>query len=374
MPGELPNDRDRPRGGPGVVSMCLIRALIRQGIEVTAIEWASPRGEPYDDEAIGCRVIPLPLRRPAFLGNAFRSPREVRRIVDELQPDLVHVQSIPELGWRLHCPRVLTIRGINPRDEWLLGGLRRFVTTPIMAATFYGAVRHYDHVIAISPYTREAARIPDRVQVHSIPNPVEEAFFDVERGDDRPTVLTVGVLSELKNTMGVVQAAAQIRQAVPGVAFRIAGPWRPSSAAYRQRVERFCQEKGLGEVVRFLGYVDRDALKVEMARASCLLLPSFQENSPVVIAEAMAAGLPILASRICGIPFLVKEGETGLLFDPLRSEEVVASLRQILTDDARRQRMGRAAREDARTRFQVDAVARQHVEVYRRAMADCPSS
>jgi len=280
----------------------------------------------------------------------------------------VHVQAVAELGRLVRHPSVLTVRGIPHRDEWLLKGPRRYITAPIMALTFHRSVRKYDHLIAISPYTREVVRLPDSASIHDIPNPAEQRFFEVQRHNVRPTVLTVGILSELKNTLGVVQAAARVRQTVPDVQFRIAGPWRSTSADYRRRVEAYWQQEGLQETAHFLGHLGREALMAEMANASCLLLPSFQENSPVVIAEAMAAGVPVTASRICGIPFLVEEGKTGLLFDPRDPDQVVDCVTRLLTDQGLREGMGRAAREDAWRRFRIEAVAQRHLEVYQQAV------
>lgn len=373
MVGALPEDRSLPAGGPVVVTSCLIQAMVRLGARVTAIEWGSSRTESYFDEHLQCDVVPVPIYRPALLANAFRTARHVRRAVEDAQPDVVHVQAVAELGRLIRRPRVLTIRGIPHRDEWLLKGPRRYATAPIMAATFHWTVRKYRHLIAISPYTVRTVRLPGSVQVHNIPNPADDRFFQVERQDSGPTVLTVGILSELKNTLGVVRTAAAVRRVVPDVQFRIAGPWRTTSVEYRRHVEACWEREGLQDTVHFLGHLDREALAGEMARASCLLLPSLQENSPVVIAEALAAGLPVASSRICGIPFLVKEGTTGFLFDPRQDEQIVEAVLTLLTDGERREQMSREARKDAGERFRLDAVAQHHLEVYRQAIEDAGS-
>jgi len=367
MVAALPADRTKPAGGPTVTAACLIRELVRQGTRVTAVEWGAQGHRAHHDDHLNCEVIPLPLHRPAILGNALHNAREVRDIVEDLQPDVVHVQAVAELGRLVRRPSVLTVRGIPYRDEWLLKGPRRYITAPVMALTFHRSVRRYDHLISISPYTRQVVRLPDAVCVHDIPNPAEQQFFDVKRENVRPVVLTVGILSELKNTLGVVQTAAKVRQAVPDVQFRIAGPWRSTSADYRRRVEAYWQQEGLQQTARFLGHLGREALMAEMASASCLLLPSFQENSPVVIAEAMASGVPVTASRICGIPFLVEDGKTGLLFDPRDPDQIVDCVTRLLTDQGSCEGMGRAAREDAWRRFRIEVVAQRHLEVYQQA-------
>lgn len=366
----LPPDCNAPRGGVEAVAVCLIRALIRAGCRVTVIKWGTDRDAPYHDAALDCDVVPLRLRHPAVLANWLSTPRELRRIVDDLRPDVVHIQDIPEFGLALSGPRVLTVHGINPRDEWLSGGVRRFVTVPIMAMTFHRSIKAYDHVVLISPYPRQALCFGRDARLHEIDNPVDDEFFDVARAEQAPTVLTVGLLSALKNTRAVVETAARIRRAVPDVRFRIAGPWRAGSVGYRRAVERLREETDLRDTVPFLGSLSRQEILAELAGASCLLLPSFQENAPRVIAEAMAAGVPVAASKVGGIPWMVRDGETGRLFEPTNLNQMVEAVQGILTDDQQRARMGQAARREAERRFRPDAVAARIIDVYRQAIRD----
>jgi len=364
----LPPDCDRPRGGVEAVAICLVRALVRLGVRVTVVRWGADEREPYRDAHLDCTVVPLRLRHPATLANWLWTPRELRRIVADVQPDVVHVQDIPELGLGLARPRVLTVHGINPLDEWVKAGLRRYLTVPIMGLTFMRAVRTYDHVIAISPYSRQAVRFPRRTHVHEIANPVEDRFFEVTPSEDARTVLAVGSLSKLKNTLGLVQAAGRVREAIPGVRFRIAGPWRAGASAYRRTVEGVCDRLDLHPTVDFLGPVDRAQQAAELARAGCFVLPSFQENAPMVIAEAMAAGVPVAASRVGGIPWMIDEGRTGLLFDPDDPAQIAECLIRLLTDRELRKTLGQAVRDEANRRFRADAVARRTLEVYQQAV------
>ncbi len=366
----LPPDCESPRGGVEAVSVCLIEALARLDVRVTVIQWGGTEDAPYRHPRLDCTVVPLRLRHPAVIGNWLWTPRELGRIVSDVQPDVVHVQDIPEFGLALDVPRALTIHGINPRDEWVNGGPRRYLTWPILATTFARAVKTYPHVISISPYVRRAVRFAGHTVVHDVDNPVEDAFFEVSPDVSTPTVLTVGLLSKLKNTLGLVQVASRVRQRVPGVRFRIVGPWREGSQRYRRSVERFCERGGLHDTVHFVGRVDREAILSELAGASCLALPSFQENAPRVIAEAMAAGLPVAASSVGGIPWMVSEGKTGLLFDPNRPDQMVDALVRLLSDEALRSQMGQSARQEADRRFRADVVAGLVREVYQRAIED----
>jgi glycosyltransferase involved in cell wall biosynthesis len=87
------------------------------------------------------------------------------------------------------------------------------------------------------------------------------------------------------------------------------------------------------------------------------------------IAEAMAAGVPVVASDRCGMPYMVRHGETGFLVDPLDVEELASRLAALLSDAGRRRRMGEHAHALARERFHPGVVARRTLEVYRDAAA-----
>ena len=116
---QLPADRARPEGGVVAVVANLIRGLVGRGVEVTAVEWGSSRSDAFDDTELGCRVLPLPLRHPAFLMNLLSSAREVSRIEQAVRPDLSHVEMVPELGWHLKGRLVYSVHGVAHRDEWL---------------------------------------------------------------------------------------------------------------------------------------------------------------------------------------------------------------------------------------------------------------
>jgi glycosyltransferase involved in cell wall biosynthesis len=367
---DLPEDRRLPLGGVKAVAANLIEALLAQGVDVSAIGWGAGDGEAFDDERLGCRVHPVPIGTPGFLANWGSTARRVQEILSELQPDVAHFICIPELGWYADCPRVFALHGIPHRDEWLYGRARRFVTAPIAMLTFRASLRRFRHMIVHNPGEVELLRPPRHLECIEIDNPVEDDFFEIEREPFSPRVLYIARLSSLKNTLGVVEAAARVRESVPDVRFRIVGDWSfRDHPSYRQRVEQLCADEGLQDNVEFVGALDRAGIRAELASAACLLLPSFQEMAPAVIGEAMAAGVAVAASRISGIPYLVRENESALLFDPQHSDEIAASVVSLLTDHTLRQRIAEQGRAEA-SRFRGEAVARRHLEAYAGIRAD----
>jgi glycosyltransferase involved in cell wall biosynthesis len=94
------------------------------------------------------------------------------------------------------------------------------------------------------------------------------------------------------------------------------------------------------------------------------VLPSFEDNCPMVILEAAAAGLPFAASAIGGIPDLISHGKTGLLFNPKQPESIRSSVESLIADNGLAEQLARSARAHAVNQFSAESVVRRHIKVY----------
>lgn len=114
---------------------------------------------------------------------------------------------------------------------------------------------------------------------------------------------------------------------------------------YADELRSLCESAGLSQRTHWTGSLSPPAVAEEMRRSDILCLPSFTEGSPNVIKEAMACGLPVVASRVGGVPDLVREGETGLLFEAGDANQLRTCLVKLVADGHLRRKMGAAARE-----------------------------
>lgn len=132
-------------------------------------------------------------------------------------------------------------------------------------------------------------------------------------------------------------------------------------------LEAACRERAAAADLRGRAVVlgHRDDVASLLAACDALLVPSFLEATPYVIIEAMAAGRPVVASRIYGIPELVAEGETGLLVEPGRVEELAQAVRLLAGDSDLVARLGRAGRARFERMFRIDRCVAETVAVYR---------
>jgi colanic acid/amylovoran biosynthesis glycosyltransferase len=136
----------------------------------------------------------------------------------------------------------------------------------------------------------------------------------------------------------------------------------------RERLVARASDLGLAGQVHFAGAVGQDRIRDHYARASMFCLPSFSEGVPVVLMEAMATGLPVVASRITGVPELVDDGRSGLLVPPGRADALADALEHLLrATPAEREALGSAGRERVASQFNAQRGAERLLELLTRA-------
>ncbi len=154
---------------------------------------------------------------------------------------------------------------------------------------------------------------------------------------DVPLVAIVARLVPIKAHEMFLRAAARVRERLPTSQFLVVG-----DGERRQALETLAGELGLGASVRFLGW--RRDLERVYADAWVVALTSRNEGSPVSLIEAMAAGRPVVATRVGGVPDLVEEGVTGHLVPPGDADALARAMTDLLLDAGRRRAFGQAAR------------------------------
>jgi glycosyltransferase involved in cell wall biosynthesis len=294
--------------------------------------------------------------------------RAVRRKLQEIQPDFVHGQ-----GTERDCamcavfsgfPNVLTIHG-NMRlvaeflrakpltYYWLASKLEKL------------GLQKTDGVIAISSYTQSNVA-PYTRRTWLVPNAVHPSFFNLpRRPDSSPRIFCAANIGSRKNQVGLIKALDALAATAP-IRLVFAGRGIDADSYYRE----FKQMVGERPWCEYLGALDRSALKTEMSRATVGVLPSFEDNCPMVILEATAAGLPFAASRVGGIPDLIEHRQTGLLFNPRQPESIRSSVESLISDNGLAEQLATSARAYAVSQFSAESVARRHLKVYHAVVAN----
>lgn len=217
---------------------------------------------------------------------------------------------------------------------------------------------------ALAHFSRniEGARRPIRVVQHGIPampnGDSQAARRALGLAPDGLAVGIVGRLIEQKGIADAIDAFARVAPGRAGVELLIAG-----EGPARRALERRAATSPSGERVRFLGWrSDRQAV---MCALDLLMAPSLREGFGLAVLEAMALGIPVIATRVGGLSELVAEGETGLLVPPADPPALAAALHRMLEDPALRRRLGEAGRARARRDFTIGRMAEETLAVYR---------
>jgi glycosyltransferase involved in cell wall biosynthesis len=367
----FPRDPESPHGGVEAVSVSLVRALAKReelGVHVVTTD------RNCDAENIsqwaGATIHRLPARYGKLLVYAVgQGRRQVQAYLRSLKPDVVHAHDTYGLMVKgLEIPRVFTVHGFiyedtqysSQRFSRLRSILWRWVETSGWA--------DQPHIISNSPYVRERLCGIVKGTIHDIENPTAEEFFGIKRKATNGTVFSAAVICEQKNTLGLLKAIEQLALQGTQVHLRLAG--RVVDAEYGRRVEEFARRPALHGRVSMLGSINGSQVRQELASAAAFALLSFQEGAPVGIAEAMAVGVPVVTSNRCGMPYMVRHGETGFLVEPTDADDAARKLRLILTNPALATQMSLRAREIASDRFHPERVAQRTVEVYQQLLRD----
>ncbi len=300
--------------------------------------------------------------RTLFAGSI----KAVRGLVREIQPDIVHGQ-----GTERDCamaavlsgfPNVLTIHG-NMRVHAKRGENRGAHYYRLAAVLEGFCLKRTDGVVAISRYTEELVKgITPRTWF--LPNAVDRRYFDVAAASPaRTRLLFVGSICERKNPIGLIKACEpMLRAGECTIAFAGDGD---SQSAYRREFEALLETVPGLELLGFLG---RDALGEEFRRTSILVLPTFEDNCPMVVLEGMAAGLPVAASRVGGVPDLITHDVDGVMFDPNNTQNMRSCLEELVRNPAKGDRLGAQGRMTARERFHPKVIAGEHLKIYQEVL------
>jgi glycosyltransferase involved in cell wall biosynthesis len=354
-------------GGAEVMLLQLSEELKRRGHQVTPIGPEKGAGWLSGHlQSLGFERRTYRLRRPL-------DPRCAARMIGllrELDVDVVHsheftMASYGGLAARwLGIPHVVTMHG----NETVMEAWRR-------RAALRWVARNSRAFVAVSEHTRASMqarlRLPEGV-IGMIPNgvPLRPGDRDGTRRklgveDDEVLILTVGNLRERKGHAVLIDALGRVQRNGCGVAFRlaIAGGGRE-----RENLERQAAELGIADRVQLLGH--RDDVPDLQAAADVYAMPSYWEGMPLAVLEAMLAGKAIVASRVGGIPEVIRDGETGLLVPAGDAPALAQSLRRLLDDERLRSRLGAAARARGDAEFHVRVMADRYESLYRQPTGD----
>jgi glycosyltransferase involved in cell wall biosynthesis len=298
--------------------------------------------------------------RTAFQGCI----RAVRRRLKTIQPDIVHGQ-----GTERDCAISAVFSGY-PNVLTVHGNMRRLArVTHARAFSYWWAAARFEAlalprtrgVVCLTRHTQAAVSgLARRTWV--VPNAVQADFFDLNAQPPTgapPRILCVGNVCTTKNQNALIRALDGLAERA---AFRLVFLGRAQKGeAYADEFFHLVESRPW---CAWEGFAEREKLKEWYRGAALLALPSLEENCPMAVLEAMAAGVPVVAARVGGLPELVEDGQTGLLCEPLDPPSMRRAVEKLLSAPALGAQVAHRAKERAKERFHPEVIARRHIEIY----------
>ena len=364
-------------GGSGVIAAEVAIQLARRGHAVHLFSDDVPgRLDPARDPVVFHQVAPPPYPQLKHAPYTLSLTSKIVEVARRERLDIIHAHyAIPhavsahlarevlvaELGTRAAAPKLVTT--LHGTDITLAGGDASFL--PLIRFTIAGSDAVTTPSAWLARATHEMLAVPSSVAIDVVPNFVDAARFHPPAPGAppraTPVVIHVSNFRPVKRVPDVIAMFARLRGVRPARLRLVGnGPERP-------RVEALVDTLELIDDVEFLG--DRIDLPAVLREADLFVLPSETESFGLAALEAMACGVPVVASAVGGLPEVIPDGEVGVLC-PLGDVDAMAlAARRILADAPLHQRMSRAARELAETRYPIAPAVDRYVAVYRRVLA-----
>ncbi len=361
-------------GGAGNASSNIARVLAQRGQDVLVL--TSHWGDlPFEETRDGVKVVRLSvLRRKMDRSNAleqisfiFGASFRTFGLVRQFKPDVTLAffglpsGAVALLLKKLYrIPYIVSLRGgdvpgFRPYDFRLYHKL---------AAPFLHLIwRSAFSIIANSKGLRDLALAFDsRYEIPVIPNGVDVSQFTVSNRDwSSPHILSVGRVVYQKGFDLAMCALSQLKDLE--WIWTIAGDG-PQMATLKAMAEEYC----VNGRIHFTGWLSSEQLKEQYSAANVFLFPSRHEGMPNAVLEAMASGLPVVATKIAGNEELVVDGETGRLVPTDDVESLRESLWPLLVSAKMREQMGHAARQRVESSFSWNRVAEQYELILEKVM------
>ena len=358
-------------GGSGILATRLGIEFAKRGHEVHFVTYERPvaiQGVDYENVSVHLvSVVEYPLFRYPPYTIALGS--EMFRVSQQYRLDLFHVHyAIPHstaafLSKQMTgTPYVVTLHG---SDVTILG------SDPSYLPVNTHSVESADAITAVSSFMAKIAheRLGIEQEITIIPNLVDVDVFTqapreiIERNMKRDiVVIHVSNFRPVKRVQDLIYAMSIVAKEVDGARLVLVG-----DGPDRYRIERLVETLDLRRHVHLTGY--RSDVPNLLRCSDVLVLPSETESAPLTLLEGLSCGLPVVATRVGGIPEIVENNVNGFLVPPKHPEAIAEKILELNSDKELRARLGKAARMTVLERYTAEKVVPLYEEVYNKVLS-----
>ena len=371
-------------GGPQLRMLKMATALKLSGVDtVVAIpQGTGGFGDLLDEAGVPCHRVPG-MRRIRATVNPFSHLGWLLHLGDSIlglmrvirdeaisvvhQNDVTHIQGA--IAGRLAgCGVVWHVNGMPYPLIWKSFKPLLYTVPHVVVASSRAMGREYfgpEEEFLYRPF--EVLYPPIEVPTPAEPGTRSRVRDELGIAEDAPVIATVGNLYPTKGHLYFVRAAAAVKERFPEARFVVVGQTFEGRTGYAEHLRAEARSLGLEDSMVFTGF--RGDVSDILRATDILVQPTLSESFGMAIAEGLAAGLPVVASDVAGVPEIIVDGETGLLVQPRDPEAIASRVVALLERPEYAASIASRGRERVREMFSPGRCAEEHERVYRRALS-----
>ena len=293
--------------------------------------------------------------------------RQVRELIYREGITLVHCHEMKGRLYGLLATVGTSARLITTNHNWIRSDL--LVTCFETFDAFY--IRFFPKIIAVSPEVKQLMRryfIPEK-KMQIIINGIDMEEFRREQSagqrireefgiaPETPLIGAIGRISPEKGQKYFIDAAAQVLKAFPKAHFVIFG-----EGVQGEEMQNYVAELGLSDMIFFAGF--RANITACYSALDIFVLPSLLEGTPMALLEAMATGLPVIATNVGGVGRIIQDGENGLLVSPADADELATGISTFLADSTKAGQLAKNAICTVESRYSAQQMSEEYMALY----------
>lgn len=288
--------------------------------------------------------------------------------VNKIKPDLIHGQMVgAPYGFSTYLlarkyPSILTIHTLIYQNF----KVRRALLTKFHDILWHFLekieIKNIPNIITVSEHLNPEIVRMGGSKIYYIPNGINKEWLGIESKITEGRILLVGRIIPIKGHDSLIKAIHYIKSKNIEVCIHIVGP--SLDIDYFNRLKRLIAELNISDNVKFLGLIPDEELLKEYSECQIFVLPSHEESNPFVLIEAMAAGKPVVANNVGGVPFMINDGENGFLVKDNDVEGMAEKIIYLMNHKDIWKKISDNNREKTKS-YLWSSVASQTIEIYK---------
>jgi glycosyltransferase involved in cell wall biosynthesis len=295
--------------------------------------------------------------------------KQIKKILFNIQPDIVHAQGLESFcglaASRSGYPNVITVHGVL--NEIYMNEKTGYSFVKYLERK---AIKKIENFIVINPYVeimlkKYSNECFKEKKMYPIPNAVSQTFFKAKHkaADGTINIFYSGVFRERKGLKDLMKALEFVKN--ENFMLHISGIVGNDTESQRFYKEiKYLSERQLKNKVKFLGFIPHDQMAEKLSKMDILVIPSKAETAPMIISEAMAVGLPIVAYDVGGIRYMVANGENGYVVPLNDVKKLGEKISELVKSQSLRKNMGKISGKIAEKSFGAEYVAKRTLKAY----------